>query len=56
MPETNDPNEMQSRIDKLEEKLKSVGVDCELVYPEAPGVKHKNTVDFIIEKLKAPKS
>jgi acetyl esterase/lipase len=36
----------------LQEKCKSVGVECELVYPGAPDVKHAMTHQFLIEKLK----
>jgi len=39
---------------KLQEKARSVGVDCELVYPGAPDVKHPQITDYLIEKLKAP--
>ncbi|TDU70999.1 acetyl esterase/lipase [Prosthecobacter fusiformis] len=39
---------------KLEEKLKSVGVPCELVYPGAPDVKHSQAYEYLIAKLKAP--
>ena len=39
---------------KLEEKLRSVGVECEQVYPGAPGVKHAAAHDYLIAKLKAP--
>jgi len=38
----------------LQEKLHSVGVECELVYPGAPGVKHPQAIDFLIATLKAP--
>jgi hypothetical protein len=38
---------------KLQEKLKSVGVECELVYPGAPDVKHAQPALYLIEKLKA---
>lgn len=38
---------------KLREKLRSVGVPCELVYPGAPDVKHAQVHDYLIEKLKA---
>ncbi len=38
---------------KLEEKLRSVGVPCELVYPGAPDVKHTSATAYLIEKLKA---
>jgi len=40
---------------KLEEKLRSVGVPCELVYPGAPDVEHPQVYDYLIEKLKAPR-
>jgi hypothetical protein len=38
---------------KLQEKCKSVGVECELVYPSAPDVKHASAQDYLIKKLKA---
>lgn len=38
---------------KLREKLGNIGVECELVYPGAPGVKHPRLEDYLIEKLKA---
>jgi len=41
---------------KLQEKLRRLGVECELVYPGAPGVKHPNVQDYLIEKLKSPRS
>lgn len=37
---------------KLQEKLRSVGVECELVYPGAPGGKHPQLEDYLIAKLK----
>ena len=37
---------------KLQEKCTSVGIACELVYPNAPGVKHATTSDYLIKKLK----
>lgn len=39
---------------KLQEKLRSVGLPSELVYPGAPEVKHPMPVDYLIDKLKAP--
>ncbi len=36
---------------KLQQKLKSLGVGCELVYPGAPDVKHVGMEDFLIGKL-----
>jgi acetyl esterase/lipase len=41
---------------KLQEKLRSVGVPCELVYPGATEVQHPNASNYLIEKLKAPAS
>ena len=37
---------------KLKERCTSVGVDCELVYPNAPGVRHATTSDYLIDRLK----
>ncbi|MBV9657553.1 MAG: alpha/beta hydrolase [Verrucomicrobia bacterium] len=37
---------------KLKEKLDQLGVECELVYPGAPNVKHKSIETYLIEKLK----
>lgn len=38
---------------KLQEKLRTIGGECELVYPGAPDVKHRRVEDFLIEQLKA---
>ncbi len=38
---------------KLQEKLRSVGVECHLMYPDAPDVKYPTTSAFLIAKLKA---
>lgn len=38
---------------KLQEKLRRVGVACELVYPGAPDVKHPQIADYLLAKLKA---
>ena len=40
---------------KLQEKCKAVGVECELVYPGAPEVKHKTISEYLIDRLKAAK-
>lgn len=40
----------------LVEKLKSTGVEFEFNYPGAPGIKYPNIFNFLIEKLKAPKT
>ncbi len=37
---------------KLQEKLRSAGVPCELVYPGASEVKHARVSDYLIEQLK----
>jgi acetyl esterase/lipase len=37
---------------KLQEKVKSVGGRCELVYPGAPDVQHKSIDDYLLEVLK----
>jgi acetyl esterase/lipase len=51
-----DPTHTSNFGVKLEEKIKSVGGECELVYPGAPGVKHATAQEYLIEKLKAPKA
>ncbi|HSH95466.1 MAG TPA: lipase, partial [Roseimicrobium sp.] len=38
---------------KLQEKCKEAGVPCELAYPGAPDMKHPQTQDYLIERLKA---
>ena len=38
---------------KLQEKLRGLGVDCELVYPGAPDVKHPTMQAYLIERLKS---
>lgn len=50
----NDPTHTANYGVKLQEKCKRLGVDCELVYPDAPDVKHKTADDYLIESLKAP--
>lgn len=37
---------------KLQEKLKSLGAECELNYPGAPDVRHATIEAFLIDKLK----
>jgi len=53
--EQKDPTHTANFGVKLQERLKAVGVPCELVYPGAPDVKHANTIDYLIDTLKAPK-
>jgi acetyl esterase/lipase len=52
--EQKDPTHTANYGVKLEEKLRSVGVPCELVYPGAPDVKHETMTAYLIDKLKAP--
>lgn len=51
--EQKDPTHTSNFGVKLQEKCKSVGVGCELVYPGAPDVKHQIVQDYLIQKLKA---
>ena len=50
-----DPTHTSNFGVKLQEKCKSVGVECELVYPGAPDVKHATVQSYLVERLKAPK-
>lgn len=50
--EQKDPTHTSNYGVKLQEKLRTLGVECELVYPGAPDVKHANIEAFLIEKLK----
>ncbi len=52
--EQKDPTHTANYGVKLQEKCKSVGVECELVWPGAPDVKHANIDAYLIEKLTAP--
>jgi len=47
-----DPTHTSNFGVKLQEKCKSVGVECELVYPGAPDVKHTSAQDYLIKTLK----
>jgi acetyl esterase/lipase len=49
-----DPTHTSNFGVKLQEKCKSVGVACELVYPDASDVKHATAQAYLIAKLKAP--
>lgn len=53
--EQKDPTHTANFGVKLQEKLQSVGVKCELVYPGAPDVKHPQVQDYLIDTLKADK-
>ena len=50
-----DPTHTSNFGVKLQEKCKSVGVECELVYPGAPDVKHPDVKSYLLDKLKAAK-
>ncbi|HWA99207.1 MAG TPA: alpha/beta hydrolase [Pirellulales bacterium] len=51
--EQKDPTHTANYGVKLQEKLQSVGVACELVYPGAPGVQHAQPYQFLIDTLQA---
>ena len=50
-----DPTHTANYGVKLQEKCRSVGVECELVYPGAPDVKHASALEFLVAKLKGGK-
>ena len=50
--EQKDPTHTANYGVKLQEKCKSLGVLCELVYPGAPDVKHKDATAYLVETLK----
>ena len=52
--EEKDPTHTANYGVKLQEKLREVGVPCELVYPGAPEVNHPQIIDYLIATLKAP--
>jgi hypothetical protein len=47
-----DPTHTANYGVKLQEKCHAIGVDCELVYPGAPEIKHPSIDAYLIEKLK----
>jgi hypothetical protein len=47
-----DPTHTSNYGVKLQEKLRSLGVPCELVYPGAFEVKHATIAEYLIEALK----
>lgn len=51
--EQKDPTHSANFGVKLQEKCKSVGVPCELVYPGAPDVKHPTVLDYLLDQLKS---
>ncbi len=52
--EQKDPTHTSNFGVKLQDHCKRIGVECELVYPGAPDVKHPQVHDYLIEKLKSP--
>ena len=50
-----DPTHTANYGVKLQEKCRSVGVECELVYPGAPDVVHQQLITYLIAKLKGSK-
>jgi acetyl esterase/lipase len=52
--EQKDPTHTANYGVKLQEKCKALGVECELVYPGAPDVKHKTADEYLIASLKGP--
>jgi acetyl esterase/lipase len=51
--EQKDPTHTSNFGVKLQERCKEAGVDCELNYPGAPGVKHATVQEYLIDRLKA---
>jgi hypothetical protein len=49
-----DPTHTANYGVNLQEKLRIVGVECELVYPAASAEVHEWTSNYLIGKLKAP--
>lgn len=52
---TKDPTHSANYGLPLQEKCKSVGVECQLIYPETPGAKPEAAPTFLIRKLTAKK-
>jgi acetyl esterase/lipase len=52
--EQKDPTHTSNYGVKLQQRLRGLSVECELVYPGAPDVKHATTTAFLIDKLKGP--
>lgn len=51
--DTKDPTHSANFGVGLKEKCDEVGVTCELIYPDAPNVKHALSHEYLIEKLNA---
>jgi hypothetical protein len=50
--EQKDPTHTANFGVKFQERCEAVGVSCELVYPDAPNVKHRTIAEFLIAALK----
>ena len=50
--EQRDPTHTSNYGVKLQEKLRTLGVPCELVYPGAPDIKHATMDAYLVETLK----
>lgn len=48
-----DPTHTSNFGVKLQEHCTTNNVECELVYPNAPGVEHETTTDYLIKRLKS---
>ncbi len=51
--EQKDPTHTSNFGVKLQEHCKAERVECELVYPGAPQMKHATSTDYLIDRLKA---
>jgi acetyl esterase/lipase len=49
-----DPTHTANYGVKLQEKLHSLGIECEFVHAGAPSPTHPNSVRYLLDKLKAP--
>ena len=49
-----DPTHTTNFGAKLQERLRELKVDCELVYRDAPNIKHRSVQEYLIDRLKAP--
>lgn len=50
--EQKDPTHTSNFGVKLQERCVAIGISCQLVYPGAPGVKHKTPTEYLIATLK----
>jgi len=52
--EERDPTHSANFGLKLQEHMRTFGVECELAYPGAADVKHRNVAEYLVRKLTAP--